>query len=122
MNTHPALRLFTCVKTRSDDRPSCGAAGAAEIISALRKELANRGTPAAHIDVRPCDCVDRCEDGPVLLGFTGRIAEEAQPPRGHLTALLHRPQFTFKKVYLEQVPAIVDRLLEDKKWKVPCAF
>src|SRR6266568_5807156 len=106
MNTCPALRFFVCVKTRSDGRPSCGASGAAEIIPALRKELANRGKPAAHIDIRPCDCVDRCEDAPVLLGFTGRMAEEAQPPRGHLKALLHRPQFKFTKVRVEQVPAI----------------
>jgi len=115
INTHPALRLFVCVKTRADGRPSCGAAGTAEIIRALRKELADRGRRACHIDVRPCGCVDRCDEGPVLLGFTGHMAEEAQPPRGLLKGLLHRPQITCKRIGVDQVPAIVDKLFEYTK-------
>ena len=52
-NDKPALRIFACMKTRTDCRASCGPKGAADIILALRKELEGRGLDAAHIDVRP---------------------------------------------------------------------
>lgn len=114
-NNQPAFRIFVCVKTRQDGRPACGNAGAAEIVAALRLELARRGQPAAHIDVRPCGCLDRCDQGPVLVGFTGTIAEAAVPPRKLMERLMHRPKVCFEHVSLDNVPAIVDELLGIRK-------
>jgi hypothetical protein len=42
-NKQPALRIFACMKTRTDCRASCGPKGAADIILALRSELEGRG-------------------------------------------------------------------------------
>lgn len=110
-NNQPAFLIFVCVKTRQDGRPACGNAGAAEILAALRLELARRSQPAAHIDVRPCGCLDRCDEGPVLVGFTGAIAEAAVPPRKFMEKLVHCPKVCFERVSLGHVPAIVDQLV-----------
>lgn len=114
-NKQPALRIFACMKTRTDGRASCGAGGSSEIMMALRQELRARGISAAHIDVRPSGCLKRCEEGPVLLGFTGPIAEEAIPPHkldGHLLKL---PDVSFERVTTGQIPTIVDQLLGIKQ-------
>jgi outer membrane protein TolC/(2Fe-2S) ferredoxin len=99
------------MKTRVDGRCSCGASGASEIILALRKELERRGLSAGHIDVHPSRCLDRCQDGPILLGFTGSVAESVTPPRELDEKLLRRPKVCFEHVSVDQIPAIVDRLL-----------
>lgn len=114
-NNRPSFRIFVCMKTRQDGRPSCGNAGTAEIMTALRMELAQRGQAAAHIDVRPCGCLDRCDKGPVLVGFTGTVAEAADPPRNFIEKVRHRPKVCFENVSLNDVPAIVDQLLGVRK-------
>ena len=113
-NSQPALRIFACMKTRVDGRCSCGASGASEIILALRKELERRGLSAGHIDVHPSRCLDRCQDGPILLGFTGSVAESVTPPRELNEKLLRRPKVCFEHVSVDQIPAIVDRLLRTR--------
>ena len=113
-NSQPALRIFACMKTRVDGRCSCGASGASEIILALRKELERRGLSAGHIDVHPSRCLDRCQDGPILLGFTGSVAESVTPPRKLDEELLRRPKVCFEHVSVDQIPAIVDRLLRTR--------
>jgi (2Fe-2S) ferredoxin len=110
-NNQPVLRIFACMKTRMDSRPSCGARGASEIMLALRKELERRGLAAGHIDVRPSGCLDRCEEGPIVLGFTGSVAEQATPPRKLPESLLREPKVTFEHVSVDEIPAIVDKLL-----------
>ncbi len=110
-NSHPALRIFLCMKTRGNGRSSCGPKGASEILSALREELESRGLAASHIDVRPSGCLGRCEDGPVLLGFTGSIAEQAAAPNKLPRELLPEAKICFEGISVEQIPAIVDRLL-----------
>ena len=110
-NNQPALRIFVCMKTRMDGRPSCGAKGTSEIILALRRELEGRGLSAGHIDVRPSGCLDRCEDGPILLGFTGSVAEQPASPRKLNEGLLRQPKVSFERVSVDQIPAIVDQLL-----------
>ncbi len=110
-NNQPALRIFACMKTRTDSPPSCGVKGAPEIILALRKELERRGLSAGHIDVRPSGCLDRCEMGPILLGFTGAVAEAATPPHKLREELLKCPKVSFESVSVDQIPAIVDKLL-----------
>jgi outer membrane protein TolC len=102
------------MKTRVDGRCSCGASGASEIILALRKELERRGLSAGHIDVHPSRCLDRCQDGPILLGFTGPVAESVTPPRELDEKLLRRPKVCFEHVSVDQIPAIVDRLLRTR--------
>ena len=114
-NNEPNLRIFACMKTRQDGRPACGNAGAAEVLTALRLELARRGQSAAHINVRPCRCIDRCEAGPVLVGFTGAIAEAPAPPKKLIERIMRRPKISFERVSVEDVPAIVDRLIGVKK-------
>jgi len=102
------------MKTRVDGRCSCGASGASEIILALRKELERRGLSAGHIDVHPSRCLDRCQDGPILLGFTGSVAKSVTPPRELDEKLLRRPKVCFEHVSVDQIPAIVDRLLRTR--------
>jgi outer membrane protein TolC len=102
------------MKTRVDGRCSCGASGTSEIILALRKELERRGLSAGHIDVHPSRCLDRCQDGPILLGFTGSVAESVTPPRELDEKLLRRPKVCFEHVSVDQIPAIVDRLLRTR--------
>jgi (2Fe-2S) ferredoxin len=114
-NNEPNLRIFACMKTRQDGRPACGNAGAAEILTAIRLELARRGQSAAHIDVRPCGCIDRCKNGPVLVGFTGAIAEAPVPPKNLIEKIMHRPKVSFERVSVEDVQTIVDRLIGVKK-------
>ena len=113
-NSQPSLRIFACMKTRVDGRCSCGASGASEIILALRKELERRGLSAGHIDVHPSRCLDRCQDGPILLGFTGSVAKSVTPPRELDEKLLRRPKVCFEHVSVDQIPAIVDRLLRTR--------
>ena len=113
-NSKPSLRIFACMKTRVDGRCSCGASGASDIILALRKELERRGLSAGHIDVHPSRCLDRCQDGPILLGFTGSVAESVTPPRELDEKLLRRPKVCFEHVSVDQIPAIVDRLLRTR--------
>jgi len=110
-NSQPSLRIFACMKTRVDGRCSCGASGASEIILALRKELGRRGLSAGHIDVHPSRCLDRCQDAPILLGFTGSVAESVTPPLKLDEELLRRPKVCFEHVSVDQIPAIVNRLL-----------
>lgn len=110
-NNQPAFRLFACMKTRQDGRRACGNAGAAEIMTALRLELARRGRVAAHIDVHPCGCLDRCERGPILVGLSGSVAEVAVPPRQPLQKLIHSPKVCFEHISVRDVPDIVDQLL-----------
>ena len=110
-NNQPALRIVACMKTRADGRSSCGDKGSSEIILALRKELEERGVSASHIDVRPSGCLDRCEEGPVLLGFTGPMAERPTSPRKLHERLLRQPKVSFGRVSADQIPAIVDELL-----------
>jgi len=110
-NKQPALRVFACMKTRAAFRASCGSKGVTDIIPALRSELAERGLSAAHIDVRPSGCLHRCESGPILIGLTGSIAEQASPPRKPDQSQLAQPDVVFERVSLDQIPSIVKKLL-----------
>ncbi len=110
-NSQPSIRIFACMKTKQDGRPVCGNSGAAEVMTALRLELARRGQSAAHIDVRPCGCLDKCDKGPVLVAFTGAVAEAAVPPRNVIEKLLHRPKACFENVSPNDAASIVSQLL-----------
>jgi hypothetical protein len=109
-NDQPSFRIFACVKTRQDGRSACGNAGAREIMTALRLELARRGQSAAQIDVRPCGCLDKCERGPILMACTGVVAEAALPPRELMENPICRPKVCFEEVSVDGVPTILDQL------------
>lgn len=82
------LRLFVCMKTRTDGRSCCVHQGASIVLDKLRRQIFERGETCSHIDVRPSGCLDRCEDGPVVMAFYGQLAEEATPSRELIKASL----------------------------------
>jgi len=81
---------------------------------ALRKELQRRGIPAAHINARPSGCLGRCEEGPILMGFTECLAEQAEPPRRIEEECLHQSTVCFEHVAVDQIRAIVETLMKLK--------
>jgi (2Fe-2S) ferredoxin len=106
------LRLFVCMKTRTDGRPCCAYQGAAIVLDELRRQILVRGEQCSHIDVRPSGCLDRCEDGPVVMAFYGQLAEEATPSRELIKASLDAAAYTFTAVSARDVPTILDTVLE----------
>jgi (2Fe-2S) ferredoxin len=62
--------VFFCTNVRDDGRPSCGdrAAQAAQKHAKTRiKQLGLNGHP--HIRINQAGCLDRCEEGPVLVVY-----------------------------------------------------
>src|ERR1700723_4425176 len=106
------LRLFVCMKTRTDGPPCCAYQGAAIVLDELRRQILVRGEQCSHIDVRPSGCLDRCEDGPVVMAFYGQLAEEATPSRELVKASLDAAAYTFTAVSARDVPTILDTVLE----------
>jgi len=70
------LRLFVCMKTRTDGRSCCAHQGASIVLDELRRQILQRGETCSHIDVRPSGCLDRCEDGPVVMAFYGQLRKK----------------------------------------------
>jgi (2Fe-2S) ferredoxin len=110
-NKQPDLRILTCMKTRAGNQESCGTKCAADVLIALRKELQRRGLPAAHVNAQPSGCLGRCEDGPILMGFTGRLAEQADPSQIE-EELLDQSTVCFEHVTVDQIPEIVETLMK----------
>jgi len=106
------LRLFVCMKTREDGRPCCAYQGASIVLDELRRQILQRGEQCSHIDVRPSGCLDRCEDGPVVMAFYGRLAEEATPSRELIKESLDDAAYTFTAVSARGVSTILDTVLE----------
>jgi (2Fe-2S) ferredoxin len=106
------LRLFVCMKTRADGRFCCAYQGASIVLDELRRQILQRGEKCSHIDVRPSGCLDRCEDGPVVMAFCGRLAEEATPSRELVKASLDDATYTFTAVSARDVSTILDTVLE----------
>jgi hypothetical protein len=102
------LRLFVCMKTRTDGRDSCAYQGASIILDELQRQISLRGEQCSHIDVRPSGCLDRCEDGPVVMAFYGQLADEANPSRELVKASLNDAAYTFIAVSARDVSTILD--------------
>jgi hypothetical protein len=102
------LRLFVCMKTRTDGRPCCAYQGASIILDGLRRQISLRGEQCSHIDVRPSGCLDRCEDGPVAMAFYGQLAEEANPSKELIKASLNDAAYTLIAVSAHDVSTILD--------------
>jgi (2Fe-2S) ferredoxin len=110
------LRLFVCMKTRTDGRSCCAHQGASIVLDELRRQIFERGETCSHIDVRPSGCLDRCEDGPVVMAFYGQLAEEATPSRELIKASLEDAAYTFTAVSARDVSAILDTVLEGRAY------
>jgi (2Fe-2S) ferredoxin len=108
------LRLFVCMKARTDGRSCCAHQGASIVLDELRRQILQRGETCSHIDVRPSGCLDRCEDGPVVMAFYGQLAEEATPSRELIKASLDDAAYTFTAVSARDVSEILDTVLEER--------
>jgi (2Fe-2S) ferredoxin len=108
------LRLFVCMKTRTDGRSCCAHRGASMVLDELRRQIFERGETCSHIGVRPSGCLDRCEDGPVVMAFYGQLAEEATPSRELIKASLEDASYTFTAVSARDISAILDTVLEGR--------
>lgn len=108
-----------CVNTREQHRNCCAAEGSAEIIPALRRELVRRGRTAAHIDVRPSECVRHCGHGATLVAVMGKIAEQPWPPLRLDDHVLRDAELILTQVRIDQVPAIVDNILKSANGEHP---
>jgi (2Fe-2S) ferredoxin len=108
------LRLFVCMKTRTDERSCCAYQWASVVFDELRRQILQRGEECSHIDVRPSGCLDRCEDGPVVMAFYGQLAEEATPHRELIKASLDDAVHTFTAVSARGVSTILDTVLEGR--------
>jgi (2Fe-2S) ferredoxin len=111
------LRLFVSMKTRTDGRSCCAHQGASIVLDELRRQIFERGETCSHIDVRPGGCLDRCEDGPVVMGFYGHLAEEATPSRELIKASLDDAAYTFTMVSARDVSTILDTVLEARAFR-----
>lgn len=69
------IRLFVCTGRK------CRAKGAEAAFEALSRAVAAKGSAAAHVDVKPCGCLDRCGGAPVAVAFDGPEATAQRPPR-----------------------------------------
>ena len=108
------LRLFVCMKTRTDGRSCCAHQGASIVLDELRRQILQRGEKCSHIDVRPRGCLDRCEEGPTVMVFHGQLAEEATPSRELIKASLDDAAYTFTAVSARDVSEILDTVLEGR--------
>lgn len=111
------LRLFVCMKTRTDGRSCCAHQGAAIVLDELRRQILQRGEKCSHIDVRPSGCLDRCEEGPVVMGFYGQLAEDANPSRELIKESLDDAAYTFTGVLARDVSTILDTVLEGRAYR-----
>jgi (2Fe-2S) ferredoxin len=111
------LRLFVCMKTRTDGRSCCAHQGASIVLDELRRQIFERGETCSHINVRSSGCLDRCEDVPVVMAFYGQLAEEATPSRELIKASLEDAAYTFTAVSAGEVSAILDTVLEGRAYR-----
>jgi (2Fe-2S) ferredoxin len=78
----------------------------------LRGQIMQRGEKCSHIDIRPSGCLDRCEDGPVVMAFYSRLAEEANPSKELIKESLRDTAHVFTAVSARAVSTILDTILE----------
>jgi (2Fe-2S) ferredoxin len=97
-----AVRLFACVGKHCRS----GQNGRA-LIDALRAAADQAGPDAGPIAVTPCGCLDRCEEGPVVVAYRGKAAQASRPPQGALAEFLNRPFATFTRVTPETAGRII---------------
>jgi (2Fe-2S) ferredoxin len=77
----------------------------------IAHELATSG------ERRRSGCLDRCEDGPVVMAFYGQLAEEEAPSRELIKASLDDAAHTFTGVSARDVSTILDAVLEGRGYR-----
>ncbi len=97
------IRLFVCM-----GRDCRAERGGTPLIEAVRHSLAEAGAAAAHLSALSCPCLDRCEDGPLILAYGGEAAALTRPPTGPQEP---QPLAIFTHVRRDQLPALITRLL-----------
>ncbi len=60
--------VFVCTQEKPEGVPCCAAGGSAQILDALRRELAARGL-ADEVQVSTSGCLGTCEHGPVMIAY-----------------------------------------------------
>lgn len=60
--------IYICQQKKPEGAPSCLSAGAERTLAALRAELATAGLED-QVQVTPCDCLGRCDQGPNLVVY-----------------------------------------------------
>lgn len=62
--------VFVCTNRRpAGGRPSCGGRGSAELLAALREEVARRPDLWGRVVVTGCECLGPCFEGPNLVVY-----------------------------------------------------
>ncbi|NNJ70066.1 MAG: (2Fe-2S) ferredoxin domain-containing protein [Kiritimatiellales bacterium] len=66
------VHLFICVKTRDDDRTSCGDGDSLQLKAALKNEIKSRGWKP-HVRISDTGCLGLCEKGPNVMIYPQKI-------------------------------------------------
>ncbi len=62
--------LFFCTNLREGGRQSCGECGSVELRAYAKKRIKDLGVSGAGgVRVNTAGCLDRCEDGPVVVVY-----------------------------------------------------
>ncbi len=64
--------LFICVKTRGDERKSCGQGDNLHLKSVLKEEINKRGWKP-HVRISDTGCLGICEKGPNIMIYPQKI-------------------------------------------------
>jgi len=112
-NRHSPIRIFVCVDTKTDGLRCCAANHSSFLLQRLRRVIAAYGRQAVHLDVRPCNCVGLCDEGPVMLAFGGKAARQVRPPLAFdVPSAGQQPVAQFRNVTEATLESIVETLLQ----------
>jgi (2Fe-2S) ferredoxin len=74
MMTQPTRHLFVCHNDRPvGGRPSCGAGGAAEVLSALQRAIGGDPDLWGQVAITPCACLGPCFEGPTIVVYPDAV-------------------------------------------------
>ncbi len=60
--------VFVCTQEKPEGVPCCAASGSAQLLDALRRELAGRGL-SNEVQVSTSGCLGTCDHGPVMIAY-----------------------------------------------------
>ena len=70
----PPRHVFVCLNERPvGGKPSCGAAGRAELFSALQRAVGARPELWGRVAVTSCGCLGPCFEGPTLVVYPDAV-------------------------------------------------
>ena len=68
---HKHIFICTFERTLNSSRVSCGTGGK-KLLGALRQKIIGMGLQD-FISINSCNCLDRCEDGPIIVIYPEKI-------------------------------------------------